>query len=88
MISVPSTNLRPDGGVLKVRNVSLWGKRILRWSAEIVDVEVGPCQNWVLDLVEAGTAGILASGVSSRPVASLKCGNAESVVPIEVQSSQ
>jgi hypothetical protein len=59
----------------------------MRWSTEIVDVEVGLFLNWALDLVRASVIGILASGVSARTAASLKRGKAASVVRIEVRRS-
>jgi hypothetical protein len=84
-----STDHRLDGCILKVRNVGPGGKRIIRRSTKIVDVEVDlrVCLNWALSLVVADMLGKLASGVSVRTVASLKSGKAELVVRMEVRSS-
>lgn len=81
------TNLRLDGSVLKVGNVGLGRKRILRWGTEIVDVKVGACLNRALNLVEAGIVGFLASVVSARTDASFESGKAVIVILIEVRSS-
>jgi hypothetical protein len=69
-----STDLRLDGNILKIRNVGLGWKRILRRSTEIENVEVDAYLNCALSLVVAGIVGILADGVSARSVASLKSG--------------
>ena len=69
-----STDLRLDGSVLKVRNVGLGWKRIVRWSSEIVDVKVGVCLNWALNLVVAGIVGFLASCVSAETNTSIERG--------------
>lgn len=82
-----STDLRLDGSVLKVRNVGLGWKRIVRWSSEIVDVKVGVCLNWALNLVVAGIVGFLASCVSAETNTSIERGKTVFVIPIEVQSS-
>ncbi len=82
LIYLLSTDLRLDGSVLKVRNVGLGGKRILRWSTEIVGVEVGTFKNRDLNFVDASVVGFLASGVSARTVTSLKFGKAVLVVRI------
>src|SRR6266702_5255869 len=87
LIYLLSTDLRLDGGVLKVRNVGLGGKRILKWSTDIIDVKVGANLNWALNFVEAGSVGILANGVSARTVAIYKSGKTVLVVRIEVRSS-
>ena len=68
------------------RSVGLGEKRIIRRSTKIVDVKVGLCLNWVLSLIVAGMFGILASGVSVRTMASLKCRKTE-LVRREVRSS-
>jgi hypothetical protein len=78
--------VRPDGSIPKVSNVGLGGKRIVRWSTEIIDVEVGVFLNWALGLVVAGIVRILASGISARTVASLKFGKAALGVRIKVRS--
>ena len=87
LVYVLSADLRPDGRILKVRKVGLGWKRILRWSSEIVDVEVSVCLNWALNLVGAGVVGFLASDVSAGTDTSIECGKTVFVIPFEVQSS-